>query len=35
MLTRMWRKGSPCTLLVRMEIGVATLENTMKVFQKN
>jgi len=27
MLTRMWRKGNPCTLFVGVEIGVATIEN--------
>ena len=30
MLERMWRKGNPCTLLVGMQIGVATVENSMK-----
>ena len=26
----MWRKGNPCTLLVGMQIGAATVENSMK-----
>ena len=26
----MWRKGNPCTLLVGMQIGAATAENSMK-----
>ena len=29
MLVRMWRKGTPLTLLVGMQTGVATLENSM------
>ena len=31
---RMWRKGNPLTLLVRMQTGSATLENSMEVPQK-
>ena len=27
MLERLWRKGNPLTLLVRMQVGAATLEN--------
>ena len=34
MLARMWRKGIPLTLLVGMEAGTATLENSMEVPQK-
>ena len=26
----MWRKGNPCALFVGMQIGVATLENSME-----
>ena len=33
-LVRMWRKGNPCALLVGMEIGAATVENSMKIPQK-
>lgn len=33
-LVRMWRKGNPCTLLVRIQNGAATMENSMKVPQK-
>ena len=29
MLARIWRKGNPSTLLVRMEVGVATTENSV------
>ena len=32
-LVRMWRKEIPCTLLVGMQIGVATMENSMEVPQ--
>ena len=31
MLERVWRKGSPLTLLVRMSIGTATMENRIEV----
>ena len=31
MLERVWRKGNPCTLLVGMNIGAATMENSMEV----
>ena len=34
MLERVWRKGNPLTLLVGMQTGVATMENSRKVFQK-
>ena len=34
MLGKMWRKGNPHTLLVGMQIGVATVENSMEVPQK-
>ena len=31
----MWRKENACTLLVGMQIGAATMENSMEVLQKN
>ena len=31
MLVRMWRKGIPLTLLVGMQVGTATLENSVEV----
>jgi len=34
MLERLWRKGNPLTLLVGMQVGTATLENSVKVPQK-
>ena len=34
MLVRMWRKGNPLTLLVGMQAGIATMENSMGVLQK-
>ena len=34
MLARMWRNGNPHALLVGMQIGAATLENSMEVPQK-
>ena len=34
MLVRVYRKGNPCTLLVGMYMGVATVENSMEVSQK-
>ena len=34
MLERVWRKGSPLTLLVRMSIGTATMENRIEVSKK-
>ena len=33
-LVMMWRKGNPCALLVGMQIGAATIENSIKVSQK-
>ena len=30
MLERMWRKGNPCALLVGMQTGEATVENSME-----
>ena len=30
----MWRKGNPSALLVGMQTGTATVENTMEFFQK-
>ena len=35
MLERMWRKGNPPTLLVRMLAGAATMENSIECPQKN
>ena len=34
MLARMWRKGNSLALLVGMQIGAATLENSVEVPQK-
>ena len=34
MLTRVWRKGNPPTLLVGMYIDAATVEKSMKFSQK-
>ena len=34
MLVRMWRKGKPCTLLVKMSIGTAAAKNNMVFPQK-
>ena len=34
MLARLWRKGSPCTLLVGIQIGAINMENSTKVPQK-
>ena len=33
-LGRMWRKGSPSTLLVGMQTGAVTVENTVEFPQK-
>ena len=33
-LVKMWRKGNPCALLVGMQIGAATVENSMEFPQK-
>ena len=30
----MWRNGNPCTLLMGIQIGAATLENSMEIPQK-
>ena len=30
----MWRKGNPSTLLVEMQTGIATVENSMEFPQK-
>ena len=30
----MWRKGSPFALLVGMQIGAATVENSVEITQK-
>ena len=34
MLERMWRNGNPLALLVGMQTGIATLENSVEVPQK-
>ena len=34
MLERMWRNGNPLALLVGMQIGAVTLENSVEVPQK-
>ena len=34
MLARIWKKGNPLTLLVGMQAGTATLENSMEVPQE-
>ena len=34
MMARMWRKRNPPKLLVGMEIGAATMENSMKFSEK-
>ena len=34
MLERVWRKGNPPALLVGMEVGAATMENSMEFPQK-
>ena len=34
MLERMWRKGNPHTLLVGMQTGAATMENSREISQK-
>ena len=34
MLTRMWRKGNPLTLLVGMHTSAGTVENSVEIFQK-
>ena len=33
-MERLWRKGNPLTLLVGMQVGTATLENSVEVPQK-
>ena len=33
-LFHMWEKGNPCALLVGMQIGAVTMENSMEVPQK-
>lgn len=35
MLVKLLRKGKPYTLLVGMEIGTITIENSTVIFQKN
>ena len=34
MLERVWRKGNIPTLLVRMQTGAATMENSVEISQK-
>ena len=34
-LRRLWRKGNPCALLVGMQTGAATVENSMEFPKKN
>ena len=34
MLSRMWRKGNPSALLLGMQIGAATMEDSMEGPQK-
>ena len=34
MLERLWRKGNPSTLLIGMQTGSATVENSMEFSQK-
>ena len=34
MLVRFWRKGNPSTLLLGMQAGAATVENSMEFPQK-
>ena len=34
MLVRMWRKGNPLTLLVGIQVGTATLENSVEIPHK-
>ena len=34
MLERVWRQGNPPTVLVGMETGAATMQNSMEVPQK-
>ena len=33
-LVRMWRKGNPFALLVKMQTGAATAESSMEISQK-
>ena len=33
-LERMWRKGNPLTLLVGIQVGAATLENSVETLKK-
>ena len=34
MLERVWRKGNPLTLLVGMQTGTATMENSVEISKK-
>ena len=34
LLVKKWRKGNPCTLLVEIQIGVATIGKSVEVPQK-
>ena len=35
MLERVWRKGNPLALLIGMQIDTATMENSMRIPEKN
>ena len=35
MLERVWRKGNPFTLSIAMSVGIATVENSVEIFQEN
>ena len=35
MLVKLWRKGNPSALLVGMQTGAATVENSLEFPQKN
>ena len=34
MVEKIWRRGNPPTLLVEMQIGITTMENSMEIPQK-
>ena len=34
MLTRMWTEGNPGTLLVAMQVGAVTMENSIEILLK-
>ena len=35
MLAKLWKNGNPCTLLVGMQIGTATMEKQYRYSSKN